>query len=225
MDLTQNETAQKLGITLIRLDVQDRRYENTTPHDKDGVEVLVELGIGDTRHELLLQTGNHGVLYLQSDRQAGDSHKEVLHALGIELGEDEEPQDRLSLVFDKIGIAKEAQREFDDYFRSEHREFVPPSQSFDDVRKAADKGLLHYSQNAEQYGDEGREFFATRLAAEKDATERTGYDQASQAEWSFEAVSLGRGEDGSLYFLNEAETRELELRELRSTRKAPEMER
>lgn len=108
---------------------------------------------------------------------------------------------------------------------STHREFVPPSRSFDDVREAADKGLLHYSENAEQYGDEGREFFATRSAAEQDATERTGYDEASQAEWSFKAVSLGRDEDGSLYFLDEAETRELELRELRSSRKAPEMER
>lgn len=62
----------------------------------------------------------------------------------------------------------------------------------------ARKGLMHFSERQDESANPDREFFATRGEAEKSATEKSGYDGATDMEYAYEVRSMWFDEDGDL---------------------------
>lgn len=73
-----------------------------------------------------------------------------------------------------------------------------PAIAKEQITAAAAKGLMHWSECVTEGSDMDREFFATREEAEKSASDKTGFDEASEAEWTYEVRSMWLDEDGDL---------------------------
>lgn len=67
-----------------------------------------------------------------------------------------------------------------------------------ELAEAAAKGLMHWSECQDDGVILDREFFATREEAEASAAEKSGYDEASEMEYTYEARTMWRDEDGDL---------------------------
>ena len=67
-----------------------------------------------------------------------------------------------------------------------------------ELAAAAANGLMHWSECQTEGSILDRQFFATREEAEKSAVEKSGFDEASEAKWTYEARSMWRDEDGDI---------------------------